>query len=151
MQGMHTDEIAMVLQHHVRLDGKGYPELSSTADIHPLAQAIGLADCYDALTTTRPYQRSHHPSDAARIIRLKVGTLYSSRFAEQYLTMLGTYPVGEAVRLATGEIAVVVENGPVDATTPTSVNVAQATAPLAFMARTSRIKAAPVALQAAIR
>jgi putative nucleotidyltransferase with HDIG domain len=118
MQGMHSDEITMVLQHHVRLDGKGYPELSSTADIHPLAQGIGLADCYDALTTTRPYQRSRHPSDAAHIIRLKVGTHFSSHLAEQFLTMLGTYPVGDAVRLATGEIGVVIENGSVDATTP---------------------------------
>jgi putative nucleotidyltransferase with HDIG domain len=119
MQGIRSEAVAMVLQHHVRFDRAGYPRLPKVVEMHPMAEAIALADCYDALTTTRPYQRAHHPSDAARILRRNSGSAFSPELAEQFLMMLGTYPTGEAVRLMTGEVAVVVANNPVDATKPT--------------------------------
>ena len=111
-------EFLPVLQHHVRFDRQGYPKLPSRAETHPMAEAIGLSDCYDALTTTRPYQRSRHPSDAARIIRRNAGSAYNPELVENFLAMLGTYPTGETVRLGTGEVAVVVANNPLDVTTP---------------------------------
>ena len=118
MQGVDPAARAMVLQHHVRFDRTGYPERLASAEIHPLAEGVGLADCYDALTTTRAYQRSHHPSDAARIIQRCAGAAFRPELAEQFIAMLGTYPVGEAVRLATGEVAVVTAKNPLDATSP---------------------------------
>jgi len=79
---------------------------------------VAIADCYDALTTTRPYQRAHHPGEAVRIIQGQAGTAYRPDLVERFVGMLGTYPVGEAVRLTTGEIAVVVVQNPLDATAP---------------------------------
>lgn len=42
--------------HHERIDGKGYPDGLKGDSISIAAQAVGLADCYDALTTERVYK-----------------------------------------------------------------------------------------------
>jgi putative nucleotidyltransferase with HDIG domain len=42
--------------HHERYDGTGYPDRLRGADIPVAAQIVGIADVYDALTTTRPYR-----------------------------------------------------------------------------------------------
>jgi len=118
MQGMDPAARTMVLQHHLRFDRQGYPQRLAADEIHPLADGVAIADCYDALTTTRPYQRAHHPGEAVRIIQGQAGTAYRPDLVERFVGMLGTYPVGEAVRLTTGEIAVVVVQNPLDATAP---------------------------------
>lgn len=50
-----------IRHHHERFDGKGYPDGLSGEDIPIAARIISLIDGYDAMTTTRPYQkaRSH--------------------------------------------------------------------------------------------
>ncbi len=49
--------LGTVLYHHERIDGSGYP-FGLTCDEIPLsAQIVSIADCFDAMTTDRPYQR----------------------------------------------------------------------------------------------
>jgi putative nucleotidyltransferase with HDIG domain len=65
--------IDCVHYHHERLDGTGYPR-GLKADQIPLgAKIISVADCFDALTTDRPYQRSKRPIDALQTMRHMVG------------------------------------------------------------------------------
>jgi putative nucleotidyltransferase with HDIG domain len=65
--------IDCVHYHHERLDGTGYPR-GLKADQIPLgAKIISVADCFDALTTDRPYQRSKRPVDALQTINHLVG------------------------------------------------------------------------------
>lgn len=45
-----------ILAHHERFDGKGYPKGLSGHDIPALARIIGVADAYDAMTTSRTYR-----------------------------------------------------------------------------------------------
>lgn len=108
----------IVLYHHIRFDGTGYPKLRNDEKPHPLSKIISLADCYDALTTTRPYQKSRHPGDAIRIIRRLVGKAYAPETVADFVTMIGAYPVGDFVRLASGEIAIVTKLNDLDATSP---------------------------------
>jgi putative two-component system response regulator len=46
----------IVRHHHERLDGSGYPDGLRGSDVPFLAQIVGIADVYDALTTIRPYK-----------------------------------------------------------------------------------------------
>jgi putative two-component system response regulator len=46
----------IICQHHERLDGSGYPHGVRGDDISLLAQIVGIADVFDALTTERPYR-----------------------------------------------------------------------------------------------
>jgi len=54
--------------HHEALDGRGYPYGLKDEQIPLLARVIAVADTFDALTTNRPYQRAHDPTEALRII-----------------------------------------------------------------------------------
>jgi len=54
--------------HHEALDGRGYPYGLQGDQIPLLARIIAVADTFDAVTTNRPYQTAHDPTDALRII-----------------------------------------------------------------------------------
>jgi putative nucleotidyltransferase with HDIG domain len=55
--------------HHEAINGRGYPYALKDAEIPLLPRVIAVADTFDALTTSRPYQQAHDPLDALRIIR----------------------------------------------------------------------------------
>lgn len=118
MQGIDDETSEIVLHHHVRYDGSGYPELPAGAEPHPHGMLIAIADCYDALTTTRPYQKSRHPSEAVRILRRLAGKAYDPQVVARFVDMVGIYPVGELVRLSSGELGVVTAVNHLDATSP---------------------------------
>ena len=118
MRGMDAETAEIVLHHHRRYDGAGYPELPPGRKPHPHGEIVAIADCYDALTTTRPYQYSLHPSEATRALRRQSGKAYAPRSVQSFVDMLGIYPIGEPVRLSTGELAVVVGRNDLDPTAP---------------------------------
>ena len=118
MRGVDGEAAEIVLHHHIRPDGTGYPILRPGQEPHPHGQIVAIADCYDALTTTRPYQRSRHPSEAVRILRRLAGKAYDAETTRLFIEMIGAYPVGEVVRLSTNELAVVVRVSDLDATAP---------------------------------
>jgi putative nucleotidyltransferase with HDIG domain len=64
--------------HHERLDGSGYPYKLKTSQIPLGAAIIGVADCFDALTTDRSYQKSRSLSQAVRILRDLSGTAFEA-------------------------------------------------------------------------
>ena len=118
MRGVDGETGEIILHHHIRHDGTGYPVLPAGRSVHPHGQIVALADCYDALTTTRTYQKSRHPSEAVRLVRRMAGKAYASEMVGAFAEMMGTYPVGELVRLASNELAVVTTLNHVDATSP---------------------------------
>jgi len=65
-----TEETSIILlQHHERPDGGGYPLGLAGDQIHPYARICAVADAYDALTTDRSFQPAHTPFDALRVMR----------------------------------------------------------------------------------
>ncbi|MCK5554140.1 MAG: HD domain-containing protein, partial [Deltaproteobacteria bacterium] len=54
----------IILHHHERFDGTGYPDGIEAEDIELGARIIAIADSYDAMTTERPY-RGPFPKDKA--------------------------------------------------------------------------------------
>jgi HD-GYP domain-containing protein (c-di-GMP phosphodiesterase class II) len=97
----------IVLEHHVRLDGGGYPDLDG-ARPHPLAQVVALADAYDALTSERPHRSARAPREALRILLDGAGTVHDGGLVRAFVDMTGLYPPGSLVRLRGGEVAAVV-------------------------------------------
>jgi HD-GYP domain-containing protein (c-di-GMP phosphodiesterase class II) len=75
----------MLLHHHERLDGNGYPgELS--ADAIPLgARIIAVADTFDALTTNRPYRNARTEDFALSEIKRCAGTQFDPEVVEAFL------------------------------------------------------------------
>ncbi len=56
----------IVLSHHEKLDGSGYPQGLRGDAVPVLAQIVGVVDVYDALTSDRPYRLALEPETAAR-------------------------------------------------------------------------------------
>lgn len=58
----------IALYHHERWDGKGYPKGLKGDDIPISAQIVSVADCYDALTSDRPYKNALSHEEAVELI-----------------------------------------------------------------------------------
>jgi putative nucleotidyltransferase with HDIG domain len=109
MDGVSELVVRMVREHHVCFDLKGYPPLAPGQQPHPYSKIITVADCYDAITTLRPYQKPFHPREAMRIMERLAGRVLDPQYFEAFIKVLGIYPVGTLVRLDSNEVAVVVE------------------------------------------
>ena len=63
----------IVRHHHERLDGSGYPDGLKGDQIPLVAQIVGVADVFDALTTERPYRRATSVQGALVELRVEAG------------------------------------------------------------------------------
>lgn len=104
--------ILTALQHHVRYDGTGYPELRIRRRQSLYARITAIVDTFDAMTTKRVYQRQHLPDEAIAVLYQGAGTFYDPLLVKAFINCMGVFPVGSTVVLATGELAVVVESNP---------------------------------------
>src|SRR3990170_2980517 len=68
--------IPVVLYHHERWNGSGYPEGLSGEDIPDEARLLAVADTFDALTSDRPYRKAKPAADAYEIIKEEEGRLF---------------------------------------------------------------------------
>jgi putative nucleotidyltransferase with HDIG domain len=66
----------IVRHHHESWDGSGYPDALSGLDIPLGARILAVIDCYDALTSHRPYRRALGHDEAMVIVRGRAGTMY---------------------------------------------------------------------------
>jgi HD-GYP domain-containing protein (c-di-GMP phosphodiesterase class II) len=74
-----------VLHHHERYDGKGYPDRLAGERIPLMGRIICLADCFDAMTSSRTYRKSLPIEVAMAEIRRCAGTHFDPRLAEVFL------------------------------------------------------------------
>ena len=78
----------MVLQHHERLDGSGYPFGLTAVDIIPGARILAVADVVEAMASHRPYRPARGLDDALREISQHRGTLYDPEVVDACLRVL---------------------------------------------------------------
>lgn len=104
----NKDVIDMVAYHHERYNGSGYPHGLKGAEIPVFARIAGLVDCYDAMTSNRPYAKGISPSAAIKELYGWRKTYFQSELVEEFIQAIGIYPAGSLVLLSTGEVAVVV-------------------------------------------
>jgi response regulator RpfG family c-di-GMP phosphodiesterase len=69
-----ADTIPAILNHHERMDGKGYPQALKGDKIPLFARIIAVADTFDALTTDRPYRKMFSEEKAFQIMEEVRGT-----------------------------------------------------------------------------
>jgi putative nucleotidyltransferase with HDIG domain len=68
--------VPIVRHHHENWDGSGYPSGVSGTDIPLGARVLSVVDCFDALTSDRPYRPRLSADEAFEIIRQRRGTMY---------------------------------------------------------------------------
>lgn len=100
--------LEMVLSHHERVDGSGYPRGLRDLDIGQPARVLAIADIYSAMIRPRAYRGAIQAREAMREIFLERGRQVDPELASVLIKAVGIYPPGSFVRLASGEVAVVV-------------------------------------------
>lgn len=111
--------LSMLLHHHERHDGSGYPK-GRSADAIPLeARIAGIVDSYHAMITRRPYREAFPRHEALQQLYRECGRLYQEELVEQFMQCLGVYPVGSLVELNSGEVAIVMGQNPTRRLRPT--------------------------------
>ena len=78
----------IVRHHHENWDGTGYPDGLRGEAIPIGARVLAIVDCYDALTSDRPYRRSLSHARAAAMILERRGTMYDPEIADAFLRIV---------------------------------------------------------------
>jgi diguanylate cyclase (GGDEF)-like protein len=94
--------VAAVRHHHERWDGAGYPDGLAGDDIPPLAQAMCIVDCYDAMSSWRPYRSAMTYSDCLLELERCRGQQFDPRLVDAFRRVLSDLTVLHA---RAGEIA----------------------------------------------
>ena len=74
--------VPIVRSHHEKWNGTGYPDGLSGEGIPIGARILSVVDCFDALTSERPYRRAISPSEAMALLRAESGRSYDPRVVE---------------------------------------------------------------------
>jgi HD-GYP domain-containing protein (c-di-GMP phosphodiesterase class II) len=85
--GLKPQEKEVILHHHERWDGSGYPHGLAGEEIPLFCRLVALADTYDALTTRRSYRRPHSVPQALEEIGAYAGTQFDPDLARQFVEM----------------------------------------------------------------
>lgn len=113
LKGINEMTIRMVtgvFEHHLNYDLSGYPKLDAKWDISLFGRIIGIVDCYDALTSSRVYNRVPYPPDKALKFMLnKSGRAFDPVLMKIFVNSIGIFPIGTLVLLNTNELGVVVQ------------------------------------------
>lgn len=94
-EAIRRESLDVVLQHHERLSGSGYPNRLAGSAVTLFGRICGIADCYDAMTTRRPYQGARTPYEALLQITKDIEN-YDRGVLDTFIRMLGK--VGEPER-----------------------------------------------------
>lgn len=105
---LDLESLHVVLHHHERLDGGGYPLGMPGYEIPLLTRITSIVDVYDAITSDRCYHDGISPALALEnLFKWSAGN-FDVALLEKFIKCLGIYPIGSVVRLNTGEVGVVV-------------------------------------------
>lgn len=105
-----TSAYVAVLQHHEKYDGTGYPMKKAKEEISIIGRIIGVADVYDALTSTRPYRKSLLPSEAMEYIMANGGIMFDVKLTKIFARKVAPFPMGTYVKLSNGLTGIVADN-----------------------------------------
>jgi diguanylate cyclase (GGDEF)-like protein/putative nucleotidyltransferase with HDIG domain len=97
--------IPMVKWHHERWDGNGYPDGLKGAAIPLSARILALVDCYDALTTNRPYRSPMEREQVIQFFLREADRAYDPKIVQVFIDHLEEIEaVGKAVDLGNTDV-----------------------------------------------
>ncbi len=105
--GIAPEVLDMVLSHHEKLGGSGYPQQLVGEQIQHLTRIVTLVDIYDAITSDRVYGDGMTPHDALKKIYDWMPDNFDPVLTERFIHCLGIYPIGSLLELSSGHTGLV--------------------------------------------
>jgi HD-GYP domain-containing protein (c-di-GMP phosphodiesterase class II) len=107
----------VVLHHHEKYDGTGYPHGLKGEEISLYARMGAICDVYDAITSNRPYKDGWAPAESiARMLEWEGH--FDPKLLDAFIRSIGIYPVGTLVRLRSNRLGLVVAENKREPTHP---------------------------------
>jgi putative nucleotidyltransferase with HDIG domain len=97
----------VAFEHHLRMDGTGYPEGAHRPTLNLGTMMCSIADVYDAMRSQRAYQQAFPSDRVLKVLRSNDGAHFDQNLVRRFVQLLGIYPPGTLVKLNTNEVAVV--------------------------------------------
>jgi putative nucleotidyltransferase with HDIG domain len=98
----------VAFEHHLRLDGTGYPQVHR-ASLNVGTMLCSIADVYDAMRSQRQYQQAFPTDRILEVLKRNNNEQFDRHLVRRFAQLIGIYPVGNLVRLDTGDVAVVLK------------------------------------------
>ena len=86
--GFKSQERDLILLHHERWDGQGYPHALQGNNIPYLCRLLALADVYDALSSDRPYRQAYKPTEALAEIEAQAGHQFDPDLTRKFVQLV---------------------------------------------------------------
>jgi HD-GYP domain-containing protein (c-di-GMP phosphodiesterase class II) len=93
---------AIILEHHERVDGKGYPFGLTGDRMHKFSKITCISDVYDAIVSDRVYRRGFAANEAYEFILGGVGSFFDFDLVNVFKDNFSIYPLGACVKLSNG-------------------------------------------------
>ena len=97
----------IAFEHHLRLDGTGYPFGAKRNGLNVGTMLCSIADVYDAMRSQRAYQQAFPSDRILEVMKRNDGHQFDQNLVRRFTQLLGIYPPGNLVRLDDGAMAVV--------------------------------------------
>lgn len=107
VEGMPQLSAECALQHHERFDGSGYPQRLPGKGITEYAQIVSLADCYDALISSRRHRGAYKVQEAIEFMFAAGNYYFDAELIRDFLRPIIAYPLSSILTLSSGQIGVV--------------------------------------------
>ena len=98
----------IAFEHHLRLDGTGYPHKVARTGLNLGTMLCSIADVYDAMRSQRAYQQAFPSDRILQVMKRNDGQQFDQHLVRRFTQLLGIYPPGNLVRLDSGALAVVI-------------------------------------------
>jgi putative nucleotidyltransferase with HDIG domain len=99
----------VAFEHHLRVDGTGYPHGVTRPKLNLATMLCGIADVYDAMRSQRKYQQAFPSERILAVLQRNDGKQFDQHLVRRFVQLLGIYPVGNLVKLNTGDVAIVLQ------------------------------------------
>ena len=127
---------------HENWDGTGYPQGLTGVEIPIGARVLSVVDCYDALTSDRPYRPAMTDEEALAIVRARRGTFYDPAVVDTFERVcrdIGPMPVKPQMEKAIHQINKAVAMDTAPAALPATAPIAEGPDSLRALANLARI------------
>jgi len=96
--------VPIVRHHHEQWDGRGYPDGLVATEIPIGARILAVVDCFDALTSDRPYRPRLSTEQAVDLLRSRKGTFYDPAVVENFIDLIPSFVGDDEASTAAPEV-----------------------------------------------